>query len=273
MSDIDDSDSYVSDVDDAVDSDDEFAEQPNFGALLGGKPKVYVREPSGDGDGDGDEDIDDSSVDSSASALPDSDEDIADDSDVDVDTEENEDDDDSDEDVAVDVDNITNSAAAAAKIATKKPDTKKVKVGNVADIIMDDADDEDDEEEDYLQKFDKSLRQDYVGEYHQECLQKNYDEIQALCKVVRNDAGIIIDSLHKTLPFLTKYERARVIGQRTKQIEDGAKPFIKVPEGVIDGEIIAKLELDAGVLAAIIWRPVGLGGEYWKIGDLIDIQY
>ena len=83
-----------------------------------------------------------------------------------------------------------------------------------------------------------------------------------------------IDDLHKTLPYLTKYEKTRVIGQRAKQINSGAYPFVKVPENVIDGYIIAEIELKEKRIPFIIRRPMPNGGsEYWKIKDLEDISF
>jgi hypothetical protein len=54
----------------------------------------------------------------------------------------------------------------------------------------------------------------------------NVEEIDAMVKIVRDENGIIVDPLHKTLPF--EHEKARVIGERAKQINSGAKPFINV---------------------------------------------
>ena len=109
-----------------------------------------------------------------------------------------------------------------------------------------------------------------IQDFHPECLLHNYQEISALSKVVRDKNNIIIDPLHKTIPFLTKYERTRVIGQRAKQINAGAKPFVKVGENVIDGEIIANLELIQKRIPFIIRRPFPGGGgcEYWNLRDL-----
>jgi DNA-directed RNA polymerase I, II, and III subunit RPABC2 len=68
---------------------------------------------------------------------------------------------------------------------------------------------------------------------------------------------------------LTKYEKARVIGQRAKQIETGARPFISVPENVIDSYVIADLELQQKRIPFIIRRPIPGGAfEYWNIRDL-----
>ena len=76
------------------------------------------------------------------------------------------------------------------------------------------------------------------------------------------------------MPFLTKYEKARVLGQRAKQIECGANPFISVPEGIIDAHIIAELELQQKRIPVIIRRPLpGGGSEYWNLKDLEMIVF
>lgn len=135
----------------------------------------------------------------------------------------------------------------------------------------DDLEDDDDELEDetYLQKFNVDLNKNYILEYHPECAINNYDEIIALTNVIRDADNNIIDDLHKTLPYLTKYERARILGQRAKQINSGAKVFVKVPENVIDGYVIAQIELEQKRIPFIIRRPIPGGGcEYWNLKDL-----
>ena len=156
---------------------------------------------------------------------------------------------------------------------TVKKTTKSKK--QVQMIIEDDDDDYDDEyDENYLQKFDNDIMKNYVNEFHPECLNHNYDEIAKLSVVTRNSDGIIIDPLHRTIPFLTKYERARILGQRAKQIETGAKPLVRVPENVIDGYIIAELELKEKKIPFIIRRPIPGGAcEYWNLKDLEVIAY
>ena len=110
--------------------------------------------------------------------------------------------------------------------------------------------------------------------FHPECIMHNYDEVEALTKVVRNKNNIIIDDLHKTIPYLTKYERTRIIGQRAKQINAGATAFVKVPENVIDGYLIAELELKEKRIPFIIRRPLPNGGsEYWNVKDLENIAF
>ena len=148
---------------------------------------------------------------------------------------------------------------------------------NAKSLLQIDDDDDDDDDEDsetYLQKFNTQVNKNYITDFHPECLINNYEEIAALTKIVRDSNGNIIDDLHKTIPFLTKYEKARVIGQRTKQINTGAKVFIKVPEGIIDGYIIANVELQHKRLPFIIRRPIAGGGcEYWNLKDLENFHF
>ena len=150
----------------------------------------------------------------------------------------------------------------------------KKQVVNKAFIESLSDDDEDGDGETYLKKFDKDINSNYIVNNHPECALQNYDEILAMTKVVRDKNNIIIDDLHRTIPHLTKYERARILGQRAKQIECGATPFIKVPEDVIDGYLIASMELQQNRIPFIIRRPMPNGGsEYWKVGDLENIAF
>ncbi len=135
-------------------------------------------------------------------------------------------------------------------------------------------DDEDDADVNYFQKFDAELHRDYVQEFHPECLTHNYDEIAKMTVVVRDQHNVIIDELHKTVPILTKYERTKVLGQRAKQIENGATPFVVVPPNVIDGYTIAELELKQKRIPFIIRRPMPNGrSEYWLLNDLENVAH
>ena len=129
--------------------------------------------------------------------------------------------------------------------------------------------DDDDDNDSKLKKFDKELREDYLVNFHPESLIQNYDEIYNLARVVRDANGIVVDNLHKTLPMMSKYEKTRILGQRAKQINDGATPFVKVPEGVIDGYLIAIKELEEKKIPFIIRRTLpNRGSEYWMVEDL-----
>ena len=140
---------------------------------------------------------------------------------------------------------------------------------NIENYNSDYSDEEDDDEEDYLQKLENINKKNMIKEHHPELLHHNHFEIEALTRVVRNEQGIIIDPLHKTLPFITKYERARILGERAKQINMGAKPLIEIGPDVIDGYLIAEKEFTQKKIPFIIKRPMPNGGcEYWKFKDL-----
>ena len=72
---------------------------------------------------------------------------------------------------------------------------------------------------------------------------------------------------NKTLPKITKYERALLVGKRAKQIEDGANPNIKVMPGQSSIDI-AEEELRQRKIPLIIKRPNGNTFEYWKPADM-----
>lgn len=132
-----------------------------------------------------------------------------------------------------------------------------------------DDDDDDEDNENYLQRFDENLRKNIIADYHPEMQQHNYEEVDALSRVIKNENGVIIDPLHKTLPFLTKYEKARILGERAKQLNSGAKPFIEIENNIIDGYLIALKELEHKKMPFIIKRPLPNGGsEYWRLKDL-----
>ena len=155
----------------------------------------------------------------------------------------------------------------------KKPKNIKPKK-TIQPIIPDEDDDEDEYEENYLQKFDNEINKNYIQEFHPECLNHNSDEVSKLSRVIRDENNIIIDPLHRTLPYLTKYEKARILGQRAKQIETGARPFVKVPDNIIDSYVIAELELREKKIPFIIKRPIPGGAfEYWNIKDLENINF
>lgn len=171
------------------------------------------------------------------------------------------------EDEEVEESDIEDEDEEQPQTATKEKKVKKV----LPPIVNSDDEDDDGDEDDegYLQKFDKEINNNYILNIHPECKTHNYDEIACLSKVVYNADGIIVDPLHRTIPILTKYERTRILGQRAKQINSGSKPFVKVPENIIDGYLIAEIELSQKRIPFIIRRPFPGGGcEYWNIKDL-----
>ena len=143
---------------------------------------------------------------------------------------------------------------------------------DLSDDNISDGDDDDEPDENYLQKFDDNLKSNTISSFHPELLHHNNEEVEALSRVVRNEQGIISDPLHLTIPFITKYERARIIGERAKQLGMGAKPLVEVGADVIDAYLIALSEYEQKRIPFIIKRPLPNGGcEYWKFKDLESV--
>lgn len=232
-------DKYASDDEIDVDiADSDIDENENVLAL----PKIVLKKKIEDEVDDHDEDDDDE----------DADEDDADEDDDDGDA-------DPDKDEDIDVDDDANPLQLQLN-------------EEINGISEDDEDDDDDEDENYLQKFNENLKRNIINENHPELHFHNYDEINNLTTVVRDETGKIVDPLHRTLPFLTKYEKSRILGERATQINSGAKPFIEVEPNVIDGYLIALAELEQRKIPFIIKRPLSNGGcEYWKLKDLEQI--
>lgn len=77
---------------------------------------------------------------------------------------------------------------------------------------------------------------------------------------------------HKSSPFLTTFERTKILGFRATQLSQGASPYIKIPEHIVDVKDIAKLELEQKRLPFILKRPMPNGTfEYWRLNDLMII--
>ena len=72
----------------------------------------------------------------------------------------------------------------------------------------------------------------------------------------------------RTIPFLTKYEKARIIGKRAMQISKGSPPMVEI--GDLESPIdIAKKELMERKIPFIIRRPLPDGSyEDWRVDEL-----
>ena len=142
----------------------------------------------------------------------------------------------------------------------------------IAELQTEEEEEDEEEEEldsEMLRKLEKDEYSSILLDYHPEIKQNNYNDIVAMCQVVRDGKGVVSDEFHKTIPWLTKYERARVLGIRTKQLNNDADPFVQVPSSMISGYKIAIEELKAQKIPFIIRRPIPNGGtEYWRLEDL-----
>lgn len=80
------------------------------------------------------------------------------------------------------------------------------------------------------------------------------------------------DAYHTSQPFMSVFERTKILGFRTNQLAQGARPYIVVPEHVTSTLEIARMELDQRRLPYILKRPMPNGTfEYWRLSDMMVI--
>jgi DNA-directed RNA polymerase subunit K/omega len=277
MSDLEQSDiENMSDDESSVDENKQISKPtfPQVNTKIDNISKVDPKKATKTGDVD---DIAEYSEDEDADEDADADDDVAEESEVETDNDEidsavNSDND----DISVDEKSSTTGKkkTSTVKKASRQIEALPVVKLNIPDVFEKndsdyESDADEDQEDDYLQKFDRELRENYILEQHPESISHNYDEIYNLAKVQRNKDNIIVDDLHKTIPMLTKYEKTRILGQRAKQINNGARPLIPITPNMIDGYLIALKELEEKKIPVIIRRPLPNGAsEYWHLRDL-----
>jgi len=105
---------------------------------------------------------------------------------------------------------------------------------------------------------------------------KNFDDddIEEEVELHFEDDDIVADEIvtnpedREAKAILTKYERVRILGDRTKQLSLGAKPMLIVGDDMQPKEI-ARLELEKGVIPFIIEKTLPNGRrERWKVSEL-----
>ena len=72
---------------------------------------------------------------------------------------------------------------------------------------------------------------------------------------------------YKTPPYLTKYEKTKILSERAQQLTNGSEKFV---EGDFTSTYdIALQELQERKIPFILKRPYGNTFEYWKVKDLL----
>jgi DNA-directed RNA polymerase subunit K/omega len=217
----------------------------------------------GDEDNEGDETREDSDADEeddvNENSQDDNDDDNDDDDDDNDDNDDDNDDDNSDDDNS-DVESETNENNDLLEYQSES---------DYEDTEVESSDEEEDGN-----KVDQAFKYQFMQQIHPEEFHDNYDQMKVLCQITRNDLNLVTDENHKTIPILTRYEKARVLGLRISQLNKGAKPYIKVEKNhIIDMHIIAEQELKEKRLPFIIMRPIPNGNkEYWRLQDLEIIE-
>ncbi len=79
------------------------------------------------------------------------------------------------------------------------------------------------------------------------------------------------NTIKRTLPILSKYEKARIIGVRIQQIADGAVPLVDTT-GKLDIQEIVEMELEQRKTPLMVRRYLFSNVyEDWKIEDFLKI--
>jgi DNA-directed RNA polymerase I, II, and III subunit RPABC2 len=140
----------------------------------------------------------------------------------------------------------------------------------IEDVVDFDDEEEGNEDDDDDENIDETeLKNEIDNEDIIDCF---YDFEQ---NEVNNIQNIQINDVPKedriTMPYLTKYERVRVLGTRAKQISLGAKILVRNVDLTTKSPIeIAKIELGLGIIPFKIRRPLPNGKvEEWKISELV----
>ena len=124
-----------------------------------------------------------------------------------------------------------------------------------------------DDEEDEIINIENNIEYNLLNKFHPEMKQINNNELNSLIIQDKNKKGY--DNNHTTIPIMTRYEKAKIIGLRASQINAGSEILIDIPDNIIDGITIAKMELEQKKIPFIIRRPLPNGkSEYWDINDL-----
>lgn len=143
---------------------------------------------------------------------------------------------------------------------------------DVEDIVedleeyIDDNDREDEENSEEKSLFSNPI--EILLKHHPECIleYQEVDEANSLLESVPPQD----DKKHRSMPFLSIYEKTKILGMRTNQLAQGARPFIEVPEYISDVKEIAQLELEQRRLPILIKRYMPDGTyEVFRLSDLM----
>ena len=97
----------------------------------------------------------------------------------------------------------------------------------------------------------------------------DFDETENIFnQEIENVSSFVNDNERISIPRLTQYERVRLLGDRAKQLSEGAKPLIRCDK-IYSAMEIAILELEKKVIPLKIIRPRPDGKqELWSVSEL-----
>ena len=112
----------------------------------------------------------------------------------------------------------------------------------------------------------------FLNTHHPECRLDYLEQTLAKLPVSSYPPDHGSDRNHKSVPYLTPFEKTKIIGFRANQLAQGSRPFVSVPSHMTDVLEIARLELEQKRLPYIVKRPMPDGSfEYIRISDLLVV--
>jgi len=88
-------------------------------------------------------------------------------------------------------------------------------------------------------------------------------------QTINNSYNQYYNNERVTKPFLTKFERAKIIGIRSEMIANGSVALITVPSHINNSYDIAKMEFEQKKIPLMIKRHLPNGNiELWRLSDL-----
>ena len=115
----------------------------------------------------------------------------------------------------------------------------------------------------------KNTETDVEDDVEVEVYDVDFDETENIFNQEVESVSLFVnDNERISIPRLTQYERVRLLGDRAKQLSEGAKPLIKCDK-VYSAMEIAILELEKKVIPLKIIRPRPDGKqELWTVTEL-----
>ena len=144
-------------------------------------------------------------------------------------------------------------------------------VGATEEVEDTEEEEAEEEKDSDVESKNESDAEDNAGDKCYQKFSKNNkldDEIDYDEYFNQDDDTIINKSGRICKPYLFKYERVRILGDRSRQLAQGAKPMIKNTTGLSHKEV-ALLELKNKLIPLIIERPIpNSGTEKWRLSEL-----
>jgi DNA-directed RNA polymerase subunit K/omega len=114
---------------------------------------------------------------------------------------------------------------------------------------------------------------EFLTRHHPEIRLDYKEEVLASLSLQSYSPDSGVDKKHMSVPYLTPFEKTKIIGFRANQLSKGAQLLItRGPneKHITDVLELARIELEQRRLPFIIKRPMPDGSfEYWRLKDLL----